>query len=117
MPRTIIICGSRTFADWKLIRDLIDSLPDDTIVVHGAARGADLIAGACAKQRGLEVHEHPAEWDRFGKRAGFLRNAEMLEKERPVYVYAFTGNLATSKGTRDMVRRAREAGVPVEVLP
>ena len=113
----VIICGSRTFADWKPIRDLIDSLPGDTIVVHGAARGADHIAGVCAKERGLEVHEHPAEWDRFGKRAGFLRNAEMLQAERPVYVYAFTYNLPTSTGTRDMVERARSAGVPVEVLP
>jgi hypothetical protein len=112
----VIICGSRTWSDWKPIREYIDSLPEGTIVIHGGARGADSMAAACAKQRGLEVWEYPAKWTLFGKRAGILRNQAMLD-ERPVYVVAFTLNLATSRGTRDMVERARAAGVPVEVLP
>lgn len=114
---SVIICGSRTWSDWGVIRKLTDSLSSDTVVVHGAAVGADRIAGVCAKWSGLEVHEYPARWATFGKRAGIVRNADMLEKEKPTHVYAFTNNLLTSRGTRNMVERARAAGVPVSVLP
>ena len=113
----VLICGTRTWDDWTLIREFIDSLPDDTVIVHGAAHGADTIAGVCAMQRGLEVRAHPAKWALFGKRAGRLRNQEMLDEEHPDLVVAFTHNIATSKGTRDMVRRARDAGIPVEIHP
>lgn len=113
----VIICGSRTWSDWLPIKQYIASLLEGTIVIHGGAPGADLIAAACAQERGLEVREYPARWTLFGARAGPLRNDEMLTKERPDYVVAFTLNLATSRGTRDMVERARRAGIPTEVLP
>lgn len=113
----VLICGTRTWDDYKPIRKFIDSLPDDTIIVHGAARGADSIAGVCARDADLETRVYPAKWALFGKRTGVLRNQEMLDEEHPDLVVAFTYNIATSKGTRDMVRRAREAGIPVEIRP
>lgn len=116
----VLVCGSRTwtyYEDGELIREFIDSLPANTIIVHGDARGADRIAAACAFQRGLEVHAYPAKWALFSKRAGVLRNQEMLDEEHPDLVAAFTLNIVTSKGTGDMVRRARDAGIPVEIRP
>lgn len=113
----VLICGTRTWDDWKVISEFISSLPNDAIVVHGGARGADDIARILATRRGLEVRAYPAKWAALGKRAGVLRNQEMLDEEHPDVVVAFTHNIATSKGTRDMVRRAREAGIPVEIRP
>ncbi len=113
----VIICGSRTWDDWKLIRERIAALPEGTVVAQGGAHGADDIARICASQRGLDVREFPARWALWGKQAGMLRNQQMLNAVKPVLVIAFTYNLATSKGTRDMITRAREAGVPTEVLP
>jgi predicted Rossmann fold nucleotide-binding protein DprA/Smf involved in DNA uptake len=113
----VLICGNRTWTDWEPIYEYVRALSEDTIVVQGGARGADHIAAALAQDFALEVRTYPANWKKFGKRAGVLRNAEMLEKEHPDLVVAFTRNLATSKGTRDMVERARRAGIPVEVRP
>jgi hypothetical protein len=113
----VLICGNRTWNDWKPIRELVRSLPDGAIVVEGEARGADTIARICAEQRGLEVRKYPAQWKVYGKAAGPLRNQQMLNAEHPDIVVAFTYNLATSKGTRDMVERARKTGIPTEVRP
>ncbi len=113
----VLICGSRDWDDRDPITEYIYSLRKGTIIIHGAARGADTLAGTIARSRGLEVREHPANWEEFGRRAGPIRNATMLAKEKPDLVVAFTLNLAESKGTKDMVQRAIAAGIPVEVKP
>ncbi len=117
MPETILICGSRDFDDWKAVREIVDALPKGSIVVHGGARGADSIAHAIASQRSLEIRKYPAKWEQYGRAAGVIRNQQMLYEETIDRVVAFTYNLATSKGTKDMVERARKAGIPTEVLP
>ena len=128
MSFRVIICGSRTWDDWKPIRRYVDSLPDDAVVIEGGARGPDSIARACAKQRGLEVLEFPAHWhhsslcqpdcDQYvGPGAGHARNTQMLMEGQPNMVVAFVYNLATSTGTRNMVDKARSQGIPVMVLP
>ena len=122
----VLICGSRTWNEWKPIRQYVDALPEGTVVIEGEARGADSIARACAKQRGLEVLPFPAEWQKhenchcpphakFCSVAGPRRNRQMLADGRPDQVAAFVHNLATSTGTRDMVTKARLAGIPVVV--
>lgn len=117
----VLICGSRNWEDPGLMIDTIEeyiySLPRHTIIIHGGARGADTLAGITAESRGLEVREYPANWKEFGRRAGPIRNATMLAKEKPDLVVAFTLNLAESRGTKDMVQRAIAAGIPVEVKP
>jgi len=112
---TVIICGSRSWRDWLPIIRLVDSLPPDTVVIDGHAAGADNIAHLCAKKRGLTTRRYPAKWSLHGRRAGPIRNAEMLKEEKPTHVYAFAYDLENSKGTRNMVERARAAGVAVEV--
>ena len=117
MSFRVIICGSRTWDDWKSIRRYVDSLPDDAVVIEGGARGADSIARACAEQRGLEVLAFPADWKQYGKAAGVIRNTQMIMEGRPNQVVAFVYNLATSTGTRNMIDKARSQGIPVTVLP
>jgi hypothetical protein len=64
---------------------------------------------------GLPVESFPADWEQYGRAAGPIRNQQMLEA-KPDRVFAFHEDLEHSKGTGDMVRRARKAGVPVEVI-
>lgn len=87
----------------------------DMEVVSGGARGADSLAALWARKNGVPFREFPADWDRFGKSAGFRRNREMLD-DGPDLVVAFSEDLAASKGTSMMVGLARDAGVPVIVV-
>jgi hypothetical protein len=110
----ILVCGSRNWKDEKgEIKKFINSLPENAIIVEGAAKGADSLAAEYAKNRGLRVNEFPANWDAHGKAAGFIRNKEMLEDGYPNVVVAYSKNLKTSKGTLDMVTQSMKAGIPV----
>lgn len=85
----VLVTGSR---DWDLpaqigaiLRDVAEwawnsraLLPAQITVVHGAARGADLMADACAVSLGMKTEPHPANWAQFGKAAGSIRNAHMV---------------------------------------
>lgn len=84
----------------------------DCIVISGMARGADTHAATWARNFGTLV-PFPAYWDDYGKAAGPIRNAQMLEEGQPDVVLAFHNDLENSKGTKHMVNIARKAGVPV----
>lgn len=110
----VLITGSR---DWKhkgLVRRIIFSLDKDTKICHGAARGADTMAHQIAKTRGMDVTPFPAKWTKYGKKAGPLRNQQMLDEFQPDLVIAFP--LPASIGTYDMIGRAEKAGVPVKIV-
>lgn len=84
------------------------------VVVHGGATGADAIANAWAfaqRAAGREVYVecYPAEWAKYGKAAGPIRNQKMLMETSPDLVLAFPGG----KGTADMVARAKCCEIPV----
>lgn len=78
-------------------------------LICGMAVGADTMAYNWAKRHGVEVHEFPADWNQYGKRAGYIRNKQMLDEGKPDLVIAFPGG----KGTAMMVNLARQAGVKV----
>jgi hypothetical protein len=84
--------------------------PDETIVMHGTARGADEIAGTVARSLGFTIEEYPASWTQFGRRAGIIRNLQMLD-EKPDYVLAFWDG--QSKGTAHCIEAARRRNIPV----
>lgn len=112
-----IVCGGRDFTNAKLLQTTLDRLAVEygiTRIVHGAARGADTLAHKWAEAGGTEVEKYPAKWSSLGPKAGPIRNSEMLHAEKPDLVIAFPGG----KGTADMIRKARAAGVTViEVTP
>lgn len=109
----VLVCGSRGWTDLEAVRRRLSTVPRNTVVIHGAARGADRLAGIVARELGLHVAAMPALWDRYGKDAGRRRNVAML-RLRPDLVMAFWDG--RSPGTRLMVALARDAGVPVEVI-
>jgi len=107
-----LFCGSRDwFEEWP-IEHALKKLPEGSTVIHGDARGADRIAGRLASALGFEVQAFPADWSK-GLSAGPVRSQRMLDEGNPDVVYAFP--TSESRGTWDMVRRARKAGIPVEV--
>jgi hypothetical protein len=74
----VIVCGSRHWINAERIRQVMALFPKDTVIVHGACRGADMIADTVAKALGLETEPHPADWERYGRAAGPIRNDRML---------------------------------------
>lgn len=105
----LLICGGRRFFDYKMLCDAIEALPfSPTLVVEGGATGADSLGKAWAIQNNVHYAEVPALWNSRNKKAGFDRNSAMLLL-KPECCLAMPGG----NGTADMVRKCREAGVPV----
>lgn len=108
--RTLLVCGGRDYQDFpRLYRDLcrLQEATGFSVLVHGAAPGADRMSGRWAGGRVVETRAHPADWDRHGRAAGPIRNQEMLDTEHPDAVVAFPGG----PGTADMRRRSVARGL------
>lgn len=108
----LLVCGGRDFDNRDLLRwqmNLAVGEHKNVTVIHGGARGADRLAGAIAEAAGIPVVVFRAYWDRYGKRAGFIRNKQMLDEGKPDLVLAAPGGA----GTKMMVEIALSAGVPV----
>lgn len=112
----ILICGGRFYNEEHMIRDRVVYLdPAHDVVIHGGCRsGADAIADKWARFYGLEVEVYLADWDSHGRAAGPIRNQRMLDEGKPDLVLAFWDGV--SPGTKDMIKRAHAAGVPVEIV-
>ncbi len=115
----ILVCGSRTWTDGgriaeNLLRLVVNQSVPLCTVIHGGARGADMLAGVAALKLGLDMRVFPADWKRYGRAAGAIRNQQMLDEGKPDIVLAFWDG--KSRGTMDMVNRARKAHVEVRLV-
>lgn len=111
----LIVAGSRDFNNYFLAKQYLDVIHKKyniCCVVRGLARGADMLGYMWAKENNVQVMEFPADWDRFGKRAGYLRNEEMSKVG--THLLAFHQN--NSKGTQHMINIAKEGGLKVMVV-
>ena len=112
----VLVCGSRRWEAYGPILERLRSLdPDEDIIVEGGAPGADLLARQAALDLGMPFFEFPAAWGRHGKGAGPRRNSRMLDQGKPDLVVAFHEDPGLGTGTRDMVEKAKAAGVATEV--
>jgi len=111
----ILVCGSRDWKNIELIRDHLSRL-SPVKVIHGGCSGADMISGVIAKEIGIPVQVFPADWKSHGRSAGPIRNQKMLDEGKPDLILAFHNNIDSSRGTKDMVKRAKKIGVPVDVI-
>lgn len=110
----VLICGDKNFEDRNIIRIWLCQLQDwgyDTII-NGGAKGADTIATEEAEQMGFNIITVRAEWRKYGRGAGPLQNREKLQFN-PDLVIFFHNNILESKGTKNMVKQALEAGIEV----
>lgn len=81
-PFKLIVAGGRDFADKALFLKTMQQVEQDlseysVSLVSGMAKGADMMAYQFARQEGITCHEFPADWNKYGKAAGFRRNQEM----------------------------------------
>src|SRR5712675_1055591 len=113
----VLVCGDRKWVDKGLIRDCLHTLfaenGDYLVLIEGEARGADRLARECAEEDWNKVEcpikKFPADWNNFGRTAGPIRNQQMLREGKPDLVLAFHDDLKNSKGTKDMINRAKKA--------
>jgi YspA, cpYpsA-related SLOG family len=112
--RRVLVTGSR---DWTDVGTIFVALteharPGDTLVSGACPTGADWIAEDIWRELGWgPIERHPADWEKYGKRAGFLRNQRMVDLGATVCL-AFIRN--GSKGASMTARLAQEAGIPVK---
>ena len=109
----VLVCGSRDWDRPTWIGRRLADLPRGAEIIHGAARGADQFAQIYAHALGIPETPYPADWRGKGKRAGILRNLEMLN-QKPDLVIAFQVNGST--GTQHTIDEANKRGIPVEVI-
>ena len=102
----VLVCGGRDYRNRERVYRVLDTV-QPAVVIHGDARGADTLASDWAKSRGVQCETYPAQWNRFGRRAGYLRNQQMLDEGKPDLVIAFPGG----SGTAMMAKIAQDAGV------
>lgn len=112
----VVVAGGRDFDDYNLLKETLDHLLQkrlpDVEIVSGAARGADSLGERYAKENNLSVHRRPADWDRYGKSAGYRRNAEMA-KYADACICFWDGK---SRGTKHMIDLAEKEGLKVRVI-
>lgn len=112
----IIICGTRTFLDYQTLSSVLDDFltdfnKEDICIISGGCRGTDTLALTYAKDRSISFMKFPADWKRFGKSAGLIRNFQMLE----VADICFAFHDGMSRGTAHMLNISRRKNIRTEV--
>lgn len=117
MTYRVLVTGSRIWTRWRVIWDALDAVlaeHPDMVLVHGdCPKGADRYADAWARRRAVPVERYPADWNTYGKRAGFLRNQTMVDT-KPDVCLAFI--VDDSRGATHCANAAREAGIATVYL-
>lgn len=111
-PYSVLVCGGRDYRGRTAVFEALDRLARQQnigLIINGGATGADEFAAQWARSRAIPFLTHPADWEKHGKAAGPVRNAQMLKMWEPDFVLAFPGG----RGTESMVALAEEHGFPV----
>lgn len=112
----IIVAGGREFNDYNRLEKELDNIfkeyHDDITIISGAARGTDTLGVAYAVRHNLNFIKMPADWDTYGKSAGYRRNEDMANFS-DVLVAFWDGN---SKGTKHMIDIATRKGMPIHII-
>lgn len=117
----IIIAGSRTFNDYELVRKTMSTLfgnisPSQMEIISGhCPSGADHLGEMFAERNGIRLTLFPADWNKYGKAAGPIRNKQMAEYvSSDGYLVAFWDG--KSRGTKNMIEEAYRVGVTVKIV-
>jgi hypothetical protein len=109
----IAIIGSRDFTDRKLLNEVLESYKSKiTLVVSGAARGADKLGEQWAIDNNIKTLIFPADWDKYGKRAGFIRNEDIIKNCDGAI--AFWNEV--SNGTRHSISLCEKYNKPCKIV-
>lgn len=115
----LLVTGSRDYSDSQTMFRVLGGLArqfDVQEIIHGGAKGADVMAGDWACCFGIPVRVFRADWAKYGKAAGPVRNTFMLAEGQPDLVVAFSSGHDLTPGTRSMVAKAVAARVRTYVV-
>jgi hypothetical protein len=110
----IIIAGSRIFNDYVELCNTCDFLisnQSNIEIVSGTAKGADELGEKYARERNYRIRQFPANWNKYGKSAGYIRNAEMAAYSDMLIVFWNR----KSKGTKNMIDLAERNGLKISI--
>lgn len=108
----VIIAGARCCNHYHVVCQAVhDSGFDITTVVSGCAVGVDTLGERYADEHGIPCERHPADWKKYGRAAGHIRNHEMALCADALIAIL----MGESRGTRNMIQQAREAGLPIYI--
>ena len=105
-----IVAGGREFNDYEYLNRVLQA-HDITMIVSGTARGADRLGEMWADNNNVPVKKHPADWNKHGKSAGYIRNSEMAKCSEALVAF-WDGK---SRGTKHMIDLATKEGLVVTV--
>jgi hypothetical protein len=114
----VIIAGSRGFSNYKLLKEKCNEYLREKrkeyniIIISGGARGADTLGEKYAQDEGFSLEVFPANWNKFGKSAGFRRNEQMAEVADALIAF-WDGK---SHGTKHMIDIMNEKNLLVRVV-
>jgi len=118
----VLISGDREWSKRGIMETiflgLYTQVGKQLIIIEGEARGADRMARDIAEiyLQPENILRFPADWTKYGKGAGPIRNKQMLVEGEPDLVLCFHDDIQSSKGTKNMAEQAEKAGVPVYVI-
>lgn len=109
----IAVVGCKSFENFKWIKAVLDTYePEPFILVSGGAKGVDTLGEEYAKVRGLETIVFPAQWKRYGKAAGPIRNKQIVDASDRMYAFWD----CKSSGTRNSIGLAKKKGIPLFII-
>lgn len=115
----LIVAGGRDFDDYMQLSKTLISLAETELadyavsIVSGMARGADALAVRFTKEHNVKLYEFPADWQTYGKRAGYIRNAQMGSFADGLLAFL---HVNPSRGTSHMISYMRSLNKPVHVV-
>lgn len=118
MNLKVIVAGSRTFDDYELLKAELNILIAPNVftmgieIVSGTANGADKLGERYASEYNFGVKRFPAEWNKYGKQAGYLRNKQMAEYATHCVCF-WDGK---SRGTKMMIDLAKGHNLNLHVI-
>jgi len=108
----VAVIGSRTFDKYESVYNILSKLKI-TEIISGGAKGADSLAERYAKENNIPTKIFLPDWKTYGKKAGFLRNTQIIEECEMVVAF-WDGE---SKGTKDSLDKAEKLGKKVMIIP
>ena len=115
-----LVVGSRSFTDYELLVRTLDKLlinQKEVTIISGGAKGTDTLAEQYAVSKGYDCIVFNADWSRYGKSAGIIRNEQM---HNYIAQYKYRGCVAfwdgQSKGSKHMYDLALKEGIPTRIV-
>ncbi len=111
--KKVIIAGSRNFNNYELLKTICDQLiTKEFVIISGCAKGADKLGELYGLHNNIKIEKYPANWNLYGKSAGYIRNKLMAENATHCICF-WNGE---SKGTKNMIDLAKQYNLKLKII-